>query len=209
MKRAIAGVLGVLGLAVAGFAGVVAMQPSEMHVERSVTADATPQDVAAWMVDLKKVNAWSPWEKLDPEMTKTYSDVTDQVGSSYAWDGNDDVGAGEQTIASIESGTVTHDLHFMRPFESEARITFTWAEAEAGKTTVTWAMDSHNGFMSKAAGLFIDMDVMIGSSFEDGLGMLEPLAETTRTEREAAEAAALLAAAAVEEEAAEDGVPTP
>jgi len=203
MKKAIIGLVSVLGLAALGFVGVVSMQPSELDVARSVTIDAAPQDVAVWMVDLKKVNAWSPWNELDPDMAMTFSETTGQIGSSYSWEGNDEVGAGSSTIASIAPGAVTHNLRFLRPMESEALITLSWAESEAGKTSVTWGMKAQNDFMGKAAGLFMDMDELVGADFARGLGLLVPLAEKTREERVAAEEAARLAAA--EAEAAAEG----
>ena len=56
-----------------------------------------------------------------------------------------------------EAGTSTVDFTF---------------KPEGGKTVVTWAMYGENGFMGKAVSLFIDMDKMCGTQFEQGLADL-------------------------------------
>ena len=38
-------------------------------------------------------------------------------------------------------------------------------------------MSGENNFMAKAAGLFMDMDAMIGADFEKGLAQLKAVAE--------------------------------
>jgi len=59
-------------LLIAGFAGVVALQPSEFHVERKATIAAPPAAVFAHVDDLHKWEAWSPWAKLDPNAKVGY-----------------------------------------------------------------------------------------------------------------------------------------
>ena len=63
-----------------------------------------------------------------------------------------------------------------------------------------------NDFMSKAAGLFMDMDAMLGPEFEKGLALLEPLgvaAAAARVEAERVEADRIAQEAAEAEAAAE------
>jgi carbon monoxide dehydrogenase subunit G len=61
------------------------------------------------------------------------------------------------------------DLHFLKPWESKAKVTFTTV-AEGTGTKVTWAMDGDSGgFLGKAMGLVMSMDAMIGKDFEEGL----------------------------------------
>lgn len=65
-------ILIVLVLLVAGFVAVVALQPSEFHVERTATIAAPPAQVFAQVDDLHKWEAWSPWAKLDPSAQVGY-----------------------------------------------------------------------------------------------------------------------------------------
>ena len=65
----------VIGLAVvlAVLAVVVAMQPADFQVVRRTTIAAPPAVVFAQLNDFRKWQAWSPWEKMDPNLQRTYS----------------------------------------------------------------------------------------------------------------------------------------
>jgi Polyketide cyclase / dehydrase and lipid transport len=157
---------------------VIVTRPATFHVERSITMAAPPESAFAQVNDFHAWPAWSPWEKLDPQMKKTFEGPPAGVGSKYAWSGNDQVGEGRMTIEKSERpSTVRIKLEFLKPFEATNVTTFTIAPAPGG-SKVTWAMDGENNFMSKAAGLFMDMDKMIGGDFEKGLADLKTAAET-------------------------------
>lgn len=196
MKNVALGVLGVVVVGVVAFLGVVSMQPDEMKVERSVTVAATPADVFPFANDFEQWQKWNPWRDMDPSQKETFSENKAGVGAWYTWEGNDEVGKGKMTIKeSVQDQKVVHDLHFIEPFESTPVVTFTLSPA-GDQTTVTWGFVNQQDFMSKAFGLFVDMDAMLGADFQRGLDRLEPLAEAAATERVAAAAAAEAAAAA-------------
>jgi len=134
-------------------------------------------------------------------METTYSEVTSGPGAWYSWKGNDQVGKGKMSVLTVADDKVTHDLEFFEPWQSKATITFTF-KPEGDNTRVTWAMDEDQKFGAKVAGLFMDMDAMLGADFEKGLGKLKPLAESAATTRVAAEEAAAAAAIAVVDPAA-------
>lgn len=156
---------------------VVVTRPDTYHVERSKVISATPDAVYGHVADFQKWNAWSPWEKLDPNMKKTYGGTHNSVGATYTWVGNDKAGAGDMTIASLEPGKrVEIDLHFVKPFEDRSKTRFKF-EPEGQGTKVTWAMDGNHNFISKAMCLFMDMDKMIGKDFENGLDSMKQVSE--------------------------------
>ena len=64
---------------------VVAMQPAEFRIERSTKIVAQPADIFAQVNDFHNWPAWSPWEKLDPDMKRTYSGPAAGPGSVYEW----------------------------------------------------------------------------------------------------------------------------
>ncbi|MES2643841.1 MAG: SRPBCC family protein [Myxococcota bacterium] len=196
MKNIVLGVLGVVVVGLVAFVGVVAMQPDEMTMQRSVTVAATPADVFPFANDFEQWQKWNPWRDMDPSQKETFSDNKAGVGAWYAWEGNDKVGKGRMDLReSVQDQKVVHDLHFIEPFESKAVVTFTMAPA-GDQTTVTWGFVSEQALMAKAFGLFVDMDAMLGADFQRGLDKLKPLAEAAATERVAAERAAAEAAAA-------------
>ena len=195
MKKALVIVLGVLGLAIVAVAGAASMQPDQIHVERSITVSATPTDMQPFAEDLTKVNEWSPWERRDPDMEKTYSEKTDAVGATYEWKGNEDVGHGRQTIKSIEPGKVVHTLEFFEPFEGQADASILYTRA-GNSLNITWAYDQEADFPTRVMTLFMDMDAALGPDFEEGLGLLGPLVEKAAAERRRAEKKARAAAEA-------------
>jgi hypothetical protein len=127
--------------------------------------------------DLRGFQEWSPWEKLDPGMKRTFLGPARGVGAVYSWAGNDQVGSGKMTVTeSVPDSKVVYALQFIEPFASEATTTLTLAPAGA-ETQVTWAMEGTNGMMGKAFSLVMDMDKMIGADFEKGLDLMRHIAE--------------------------------
>lgn len=176
-------------VAAASFVGVVAAQPSEVHVERSRVVAASPEDLWPQVSDLRAFVRWSPWTDRDPNQVSEFSDPSGGVGAWYTWTGNADVGRGRMSITGIEEGRrVLQDLEFIEPFPSRADVSITLAAVDGG-TRVTWGFDTENGFVEKAFSLVFDMDAMLGPDFELGLERLSAIAETDARARAAAEAA--------------------
>jgi hypothetical protein len=158
---------------------VVALQPPTFHIERSVTIAAPPPVPHALVNDFHAWSGWSPWEKLDPTMKRSYDGPVAGVGAKYAWAGNDDVGEGRMTIEQSSVRQIAIRLEFIEPFAATNRATFAFEPVTEG-TKVTWAMDGDKNFASKAFGLVMDMDEVIGADFERGLASLKTLAESSR-----------------------------
>ena len=69
-------------------------------------------------------------------------------------------------------------LEFTRPMEDEADTIFTFQPADGGEATdVTWEMTGKQNLMGKVMCLFMDMDAMVGGSFEEGLANLKDVSE--------------------------------
>lgn len=154
-----------------------ATRPDDFRYARATRIAAPPEKVFGLVDDLHAWAGWSPWEKMDPELRRTYEGPQKGVGASYAWDGNKKVGAGRMEITrSVPSSKIVLQLDFLRPFEAHNVTEFTFDTSE-GKTVVTWVMTGKNAFVSKLMGIFVDMDAMIGKDFEAGLANLKALAE--------------------------------
>ena len=170
-----------LGLIVliAVMALVVAVQPSEVHVERSRTIAASPATVFGIVSDFGRFGAWSPWSRMDPDMKVEITGEPGTVGSTYRWTGDDQVGRGEMVITEVKRPEkVVMDLHFIEPFEAQSVTAYELEPTDDGSSTrMTWTMDTENGFVAKAMGLLVDMDAMIGADFEKGLDALAEVAE--------------------------------
>ena len=53
---------------------------------------------------------------------------------------------------------------------------FDFVDAGDGATKVPWSMSGENTFLSKAFGLFMSMDDLIGDDYERGLALLDEAA---------------------------------
>ena len=157
---------------------VILTRPATFHIERSIIMAAPPENAFAQVNDFHAWPAWSPWEKLDPAMKKTFDGPPSGVGAKYAWTGNDQVGEGRMTIEKSEKPSqIVIKLEFLKPFAATNQTTFTFTP-NAGGSHVTWAMDGENSFMAKAASLFMDMDKLIGGDFDKGLAAMKTAAES-------------------------------
>ena len=67
-------------------------------------------------------------------------------------------------------------LDFVKPFASTCAADFTF-RPERDQTSVTWSMTGPKNFISKAVGLVMNMDKMLGGQFEEGLANLKRVAE--------------------------------
>jgi uncharacterized protein YndB with AHSA1/START domain len=164
-------------LLVGAFAVFVALQPSDFRIERSAAIAAPPAAVFAQVNDFRRWQAWSPWEKLDPALKRSYEGADAGQGAQYAWQGNNDVGEGRMTILESRPGErVRIRLEFFKPFAATNTAEFSF-KPSAGGTAVTWAMEGKNNFVARAICVFMDMDKMVGGQFEQGLSQLKALTE--------------------------------
>ena len=160
------------------FIVVVAMRPSDFRVTRTVRIAAPAAAIFAHVNDFHGWNAWSPYDKRDPAMIKTFEGPQAGTGASYAWTGNSQVGQGRATITeSRPSDLIRVRLEFVKPFACTNTAEFTF-EPEGDQTAVTWSLTGRYGFIAKAIGLFMDMDRMVGGDFEVGLAQLKSVVET-------------------------------
>jgi len=166
------GLVVALGLLVA----VIAARPAAFRIERSITIAAPPQAIEPHVANLHAWQAWSPWERVDPAMARTYAGPASGVGASYEWRGNGDVGSGRMTITEATPEKVAIRLEFLEPMAATNVATFAFEPVGDG-TRVIWAMDGTNGFLGKAVSLLLDMDQMVGAQFESGLAALKEVAE--------------------------------
>jgi hypothetical protein len=170
-------ILIVLAVIVVGLASVIALQPARYRVSRSITIAAPAPVVFAQVNDFHNWSAWSPWEKIDPAMKRTYAGPPAGAGAAYSWVGNREVGEGRMTIAeSHPSDRIRVDLEFVKPFAGTSVAEFTF-RPEGDRTVVTWSMTGDKNFIAKAIHLVMNMDRMIGDQFDKGLAAMKTVAE--------------------------------
>lgn len=171
-------ILAVIGLLLAVFLAMAAMQPDQFNIERSTVIAAPPEVPFSAVNELRRWREWSPWEDRDPNLQREYSGPESGVGASYRWSGDESIGEGRMTITESQANErIGIELEFVRPFAATNQVTFRFEPSGAG-TRVNWAMQGANTFMSKVISLLMDMDAMVGGDFENGLAKLKKMAES-------------------------------
>ena len=154
-----------------------ATRPNSFRIQRSTSIKAPPEKIFPLINDFEGWRSWSPWEKLDPALKRSYSGPKSGKGAVYAWEGNKDVGHGRMEIDdSSAPSRIVIKLDFLKPFEAHNVAEYTLAK-QGDVTNVTWAMYGPSPYLAKLFGVFYSMDRMVGKKFEEGLANLKALAE--------------------------------
>lgn len=164
-------------LLIAGFLVFVTTRPNELVVERKGRFRASPGRIFEELNDFRRWGGWSPWDRLDAGMLKTYAGSERGKGAVYAWKGNSKVGEGRMEILeSSPASLVRIKLDFVKPFPSSNTTTFTLVP-QGEFTEMTWAMRGPAAFMTKLMCIFMDLDKAIGKDFERGMENLKGVVE--------------------------------
>jgi uncharacterized protein YndB with AHSA1/START domain len=156
---------------------VLAMKPDTFRITRAITVKAPPEKIFPLIADFRAWSAWSPWEKRDPALKRSYGGSASGKGAVYEWEGNSKVGKGRMEIIDAPPPSrLAIKLDFLKPFEAHNTAEFTLTPRE-NTTDVTWAMHGPNLFIGKVMSLFVSMDRMVGKDFETGLANLKAEAE--------------------------------
>ena len=156
---------------------VVTGQSNEFAVSRQIKIAAPREQVFPHVNELRNWEAWNPWAPLDPNCKMTYSGPPAGVGASYAWSGNNKIGAGQNTITdSKPSELVRFRLEFLKPMAATNMAEFRFQD-ENGQTLVTWSMSGKRNLPGKIFGLFLNCDKMCAGQFDKGLAQIKSLVE--------------------------------
>jgi uncharacterized protein YndB with AHSA1/START domain len=167
----------VAGILLAAILGYAATKPGAFRVQRAKSIQAPPEKIFELINDFHHWASWSPYEKLDPTVKKTFSGAPSGKGAEYAWAGNSKAGEGRMEITAASPGSkVTIKLDFLKPFEGHNTAEFT-LEPKGEFTNVTWAILGPVPYVMKVMCIFFSMDKMLGKDFETGLSNMKAIAE--------------------------------
>jgi uncharacterized protein YndB with AHSA1/START domain len=166
----------IIVLAIAIILALAMRKPDTFRLERATTIKAPPEKIFPFVNDFHHWMTWSPWEKMDSELKRTYGGAESGKGATYAWEGKK-AGVGRmEIIEAAPSSKILIKLDFMKPFEAHNTAEFTFTPQGDG-TRVDWAMYGPNIFMAKLMGTVVNTDKMVGRDFEKGLAALKAAAE--------------------------------
>ena len=169
-----------LGIIIVIFLGYVATRPSQFRYERDGLILATPEKIFPYLSQFKLGDQWSPYEKIDPAMKKTFSGVDGHVGAIMEFEGNKEAGSGKlEMLHILPNELVEIRLTMLKPFFAENLVRYK-LNAEPGGTRFIWTMSGNNGFIGKLISVIIDCDKMIAGQFSVGITNLKTLIESQK-----------------------------
>ena len=153
--------------------------PAVYKVERSIEINADKGQVYSVISKFSRFDAWSPWSQKDTSMKMELGGEDGTVGSTYSWDGNDEVGNGLMAMTELlENEKVQYNMMFGEGKDTAIGY-MNLSEAGEGKTKVVWGFTGETPFMFRFFNLF--MEGMVAKDFEKGLVNLKTLTEATPT----------------------------
>ncbi|MEO8769658.1 MAG: SRPBCC family protein [Ferruginibacter sp.] len=149
----------------------------DYSITKEVTISKPKADVFNYIKYLKNQNNYSKWAKMDPNMKPTFTGTDATVGFISAWEGNKEVGKGEQEIKGITDGErLDYEIRFKKPMESVAQANMTTTALNENQTKVTWTFAGHMPYPFNLMRLF-GMEKMVGNDLQTGLDNLKALQE--------------------------------
>ena len=166
-----------IAILIIAFLVIASMRPNQFSLSRSTDIKASPEKIFPHLNDFKNWGAWSPWDKMDPDLKRNFSGSASGKGAHYSWIGNKKVGAGNMEITrSIPSSNVELNLNFLKPFKA-SNVTEFKITRNGDMTNVSWEMRGPLNLMMKVMHMFMNMDGMVGKDFETGLTNLKSIVE--------------------------------
>ena len=153
--------------------------PKHYKVERSIVVDRPISEVFNYIKHIKNQDHWSPWKKRDPSMIQNFEGTDGEVGFVSKWEGNKDVGSGEQELLSVhENDRIESKLRFLKPWKSESDAFIKTEALKDNQTTVTWGFSGVNKVPVNIFMMLYNVDKHVGKDFDEGLECLKEILET-------------------------------
>ncbi|TRX49214.1 SRPBCC family protein [Fulvivirga sp. M361] len=152
-------------------------QPAEGNLESSIVISASPETIYEEAVNIKKLDAWSPWYAMDPG-AYTYEGPEEGVGATSKWSSeNPELGIGSlKIIEAVENKSIKTQMKF-EGFNGNFSSYLNLEPAENG-TKVVWGYNYKD--IDQVGRFFMglmDVNEEMMPMFEKGLSDLKQIAE--------------------------------
>jgi Polyketide cyclase / dehydrase and lipid transport len=166
----------IFAVAIAIILILAAMKPDSFALSRSIQINAKPATIFSLIDNVKLMNSWNPFATPDPRMTISYSGPESGIGAKYDWAGGKS-GAGQyEILESTASKRVLCRLLMIKPMAADNRVEFTLTP-NGESTIVTWSMTGNVSYVAKILHTVMNMDKMVGGTFDKGLAALKAKVE--------------------------------
>jgi hypothetical protein len=169
---------GLIMAAILGVLGIASTKPNTFKIERSTTIKSTPEKISELVSNFHNWALWSPYDKIDADLKKTFSGSAHGKGAIYEWEGKK-TGIGRMEILDSSHSKITIKLDFTKPMEAHNTCEFSFTK-KGDETEVTWSMEGKSNFMGKVMDTIMSMDKMLGKDFSSGLAKMKEVAEAKK-----------------------------
>lgn len=169
-------------IAIIAFVAMALSASPEGSIESSIVIDAPPEMVYEECVDIKKMDAWSPWHNLEPSAF-TYEGPASGVGARSVWSSeNPELGNGSLEIVEA---VPNKSLKTKMVFEGFNGQFYSWVKLEPqgeNKTEVVWGYNySDLDLIGRFFMSIMDINEEMTPKFEEGLADLKEIVESKPT----------------------------
>lgn len=150
---------------------------SKFKTSKSISINASPEQVFNEINDYKKWPAWSPWAKRDKKMENVYTGNAGEIGHKNSWKSKSE-GSGSQEIVEIRNNEYIKAKLVFTDWDGETFTEFI-LKPEGDKTNITWTMEgSEFPFMARGFIFLMGGNKMIEKDYEEGLNNLKVIVES-------------------------------
>ena len=171
----------ILLVIIVGCLGMAIMQSDHGSINSSISINASPESVYEECVNIKKMDAWSPWHAIEPSAF-SYEGPEEGVGATSKWNSeNPELGIGSLKIIEV---TPNEYLKSDMKFEGFDGTFNSWVkiEEEGEGSKVTWGYDySDIGLMGRFFMSLMDVNEEMLPKFDQGLADLKKIVESKPT----------------------------
>lgn len=152
--------------------------PKKYAIYREVVINKPVPDVFNYIRHIKNQDHYNKWVMKDPNMKKEFRGTDGTVGFVYGWNGNKQVGEGEQEIVNIkENERMDVEIRFKRPFAAVAQGPYVVTPVNGNQTKLHWGLSNEMKYPMNVFLLFMSMDKLLGKDLEESLNKLKAILE--------------------------------
>ncbi|MGF7230828.1 SRPBCC family protein [Arachidicoccus sp.] len=174
MKRKLMTVVYIL-IAIIGLVLIAALfTKKDYTIKREITINQPDSIVYDYLRFFKNHKTFNAWFLKDPNMKETAKGNDGQIGFVLSYEGNKDLGSGEQELIGLEPNKkIDIELRFIKPFKSVSQTPYELQPVSANQTKVVWTMNGKMNYPLNIALLFINMDNFLGKDIQKSLENLK------------------------------------
>ena len=176
MKKKI--ILTALAASTVALGAFIQSRPGHFRYERSGVIQTPAAAIFPYLSNFKLGMEWSPYEKKDPNMSRSFSGPAEGAGQIETFDGNSEAGSGRlEMLQVVANQSVQVRLVMTKPVAADNLVEYTLTPEGTG-TRFSWAMSGQIPFFGKIINLLIDCEKMVTSDFDVGIQNLKQLVES-------------------------------